>query len=73
MFINQQYFKWQLVSNMKLFVLVATCVALAAAVHDVAINVDSFDGFKVYRAFPEEQDLDFMRQFESQVKLVKFG
>jgi len=51
---------------MKLLVLVATCVAMAAAVHDMAINVDSFEGFKVFRAFPEEQDLDFMRQFESQ-------
>jgi murein tripeptide amidase MpaA len=49
-----------------LLVLVATFVALAAAVHDRVIQVESFDGFKVYRAFPEEQDLEFMRKFEGQ-------
>ena len=50
---------------MKLLVVAATCLALAAAVHDRVISVESFDGFKVYRAFPEDQDLDFMRKFEN--------
>jgi len=50
---------------MKLLVVAATCLALAAAVHDRVISVESFDGFKVFRAFPEDQDLDFMRKFQS--------
>jgi len=45
--------------------LLACLVAVAAAVHDNVLNVESFDGFKVYKTFPTENDLEFMRNFKA--------
>merc|ERR1711970_322120 len=54
-----------LVADMKVLGLLAGLVAVSAAVHDnVHTNLKSFDGYKVYKTHPTENDLQFMRDLK---------
>merc|ERR1711887_316220 len=54
-----------LVADMKVLGLLAGLVAVTAALHDnVHTNLKSFEGYKVYKTHPTENDLQFMRNLQ---------